>query len=76
MLKTRDLVENKPDDVFDHLENTKSFQWKFRNDKMVFKETLKIFQESISRKHQHAAGTGKFPKKSKIINLNSLLESF
>ena len=40
MLETANLFENKPNEVYDHHEDTKLFQDKFYNDKKVFKETL------------------------------------
>ena len=46
-MKTNYSFESKPNEVYDHHEDTKSFPEKFQNDKKVFKETLENLRNPI-----------------------------
>ena len=83
MLETASLFENKPNEIYDHHDDTKLFQDKFHNDKKVFKETLENFGNPflekepqlvyiISKKEldQKAIRSVKYAKYTEIINLN------
>ena len=53
MLKKVDLFKNKPNEVYDHHQDTKLFRGKFHHDKKVFKKTLENWKSPFLEQKPH-----------------------